>query len=170
MCLPALPAGLTTALSIVSTGAQLFSQIQAQSAQADYNKAVQRNATIAMNQRNAQITQRQTQERDSAQAKIMENNIEATKARETAKVSASSSGVGGISVDSLLSDLSGAQGRYNSSVEANLKNSYIGADWDRQNVYNDYASTLNGLKTPTMPDYFGAGLSIAKTWNDYKKP
>ena len=170
MCLPALPAGLTTALSIISTGAQLFQQQQAASAQKEYNDAVQRNATIAMNQRNAQVTQRQVQERDSAQAKLMENNLEAAKAKSTAKVAASAAGVSGTSVDALLADLSGAQGRYNSSVETNLRNSYAASDWDRQNIYNDFASTINGLKAPTMPDYVGAGLSIARTWNEYKKP
>lgn len=163
MCPPAAMA----ALSIVSSVAQVYGQMQAANAQEEYNKEMRRNAIIANNQRNAQITQRQLQERDSATNKLMSNNIEAEKAKASARVAASSAGVSGISVNSLLDDITMSQGRYNSSVNENLRASYAGADWDRVNAYNDMASTINGLKTPTPPNYFGAALQIGTAVDNY---
>lgn len=161
------PPAVMAALSIASTAASLYGQQQAANAQDDYNKDMARNATIANNQRNAQITQRQIQERDSAQGRIMQNNLEATKARATAKVAASSAGVSGLSVDALLADLGASQGRYNASVGENLRASNMSSDWDRVNAYNDMASTINGLRAPAMPDYFGAALRIGTIVDDY---
>lgn len=163
MCPPAAMA----ALSIVSTVASVYGQMQAANAQEEYNQEMRRNAIIANNQRNAQISQRQLQERDAAQQKIMQNNIEATKAKATAKVAASGAGVGGISVDSLMADLSGSQGRYNNSVAENLRSSYMGGDWERVNAYNDMKSTINSLKAPTMPNYLGAALQIGTAVDTY---
>jgi hypothetical protein len=162
MCAPVM-----AALSIASTVAGLYGQQQAADAQKDYNKQMYKNAVTANNQRNAQISQRQIQERDAATNKIMQNNIEAAKAKSTARVAASNAGVSGVSVDSLLADLSGAQGRYNSSVTENLRASNAGSDWDRVNAYNDMASTINGLKAPTMPNYLGAALQIGTAVDTY---
>lgn len=154
-------------LSIASTAAGLYGQQQAASAQADYNKDMARNATIANNQRNAQINQRQVQERDAAQGKIMANNLEALKAKSTAQVSASGAGVSGLSVDSLMADIGMSQGRYNASVGENLRQSTAGADWERVNSYNDMQSTFNSLKTPATPDYLGAALQIGTAVDTY---
>lgn len=154
-------------LAIASAGAGLYGQQQAANAQEDYNKEMAKNAVIANNQKNAQISQRQLQERDAATGKIMQNNLEATKAKATAQVAASSAGVGGVSVDSLLADLSGAQGRYNTSVTENLRSSNMASDWDRTNTYNEMASTINGLKAPVMPDYLGAALRIGTAADTY---
>jgi hypothetical protein len=155
------------ALSIASTVAGLYGQQQAADAQKEYNKQMYKNAVTANNQRNAQISQRQNQERDAASNKMMQNNIEAAKAKSTARVAASNSGVSGVSVDSLLADLSGSQGRYNSSVTENLRASNAGADWDRVNAYNDMSSTINGLKAPAMPNYLGAALQIGTAVDTY---
>lgn len=163
MCAPAAMA----ALSIVSTLGSLYGQMQAADAQEEYNKEMRRNAIIANNQRNAQITQRQLQDRDAATNKIMQNNLEAAKAKAAGKVAASSAGVSGISVDSLMNDISGAQGRYNGSVGENLRAANMGYDWDRVNAYNDMSSTINGLKTPTMPNYFGTALQIGTAVDTY---
>lgn len=161
------PPAVMAALSIASTAASLYGQVQAANAQEDYNKDMARNATIANNQRNAQINQRQIQERDAATGKIMANNLEATKAKASAKVAASSAGVGGISVDALLNDLGSSQGRYNASVGENLRAGTVAADWDRVASYNNMASTINGLRTPTMPNYLGAALQIGTAVDTY---
>ena len=162
MCAPVM-----AALSIASTVAGLYGQMQAADAQEEYNKQMARNATIANNQKNAQISQRQLQERDAATGKMMQNNIEATKAKSTAQVAASGAGVSGVSVDALLADLSGSQGRYNASVGENLRSSNMASDWDRTNAYNEYASTINGLKAPAMPNYLGAALQIGTAVDTY---
>jgi len=158
---------ISLGLSIASSAFGLIGQMQQQRAQEKYNDAVYKNAVIANNQRNAQITSRQIQERDAATSKIMNNNIEAAKAKSTAQVSASSGGVSGISVDALVNDLSMMQGRYNSSVTENLRASYMGLDDARVNSYNDMASTINGLTAPKTPNYLGAALQIGTAVNDY---
>ena len=77
---------ISLGLSIASSAFGLIGQMQQQRAQEKYNDAVYKNAVIANNQRNAQITSRQIQERDAATSKIMNNNIEAAKAKSTAQV------------------------------------------------------------------------------------
>lgn len=154
-------------LSIASAGAGLYGQMQAGDAQEQYNKDLARNATIANNQRNAQINQRQLQERDAATQKTMNNNIEATKAQSAARVAASGAGVGGVSVDSLIGEIGMNQGRYNASVGENLRTSYAGMDWDRVNADNDMRSTFNSMKSPAMPNYLGAALQIGTAVDTY---
>lgn len=161
------PATAMVALSIASAGAGLYGEAQAAKAQESYNKDLARNATIANNQRNAQINQRQLQERDAATQKMMNNNIEAKKAEGAARVAAGSAGVGGISVDSLLGEIGMNQGRYNNSVAENLRSSNVGLDWERVNAYNDMSSTFNSMKTPAKPNYLGAALKIGTAGMDY---
>lgn len=163
MCPPAAIA----ALSIASTVAGVYGQMQAANAQEKYNNQMYKNAVTQNNQKNAQISQRQLQERDGATNKIMENNIQAARAKATARVNASGAGVSGLSVGSLLDDLSSNQGRYNSSVTENLRASYAGSDWDRVNAYNDMSSTINSLKAPTTPNYLGAALQIGTAVDTY---
>lgn len=162
MCAPVM-----AALSIASTVAGLYGQMQQADAQEEYNKQMARNATIANNQKNAQISQRQLQERDAATGKIMQNNLEATRAKSTARVAASGAGVSGVSVDSLLADLSGSQGRYNTSVAENVRSASMSSDWDRVNAYNEMSSTINGLRAPAMPNYLGAALQIGTAVDTY---
>lgn len=154
-------------LSIASAGAGLYGQQQQAKAQESYNNDLARNAVIANNQRNAQINQRQLQERDAATQKMMNNNIEAKKAESAARVAASGAGVGGVSVDSLIGEIGMSQGRYNASVGENLRTSNIGADWERVNADNNMRSTFNSMVAPKMPDYIGAALQIGKAGSDY---
>lgn len=163
MCAPAAMA----ALSIVSTAASLYGQMQAADAQKQYNEDLARNATIANNQKNAQINQRQLQERDAATNKIMANNREAMKAKSTSQVMAANAGVSGLSVDALLSDIGTSQGRYNASVGENLRNTYSGLDWERVNAQNEMTSTFNSMKAPATPNYLGAALQIGTAVDTY---
>lgn len=163
MCPPAAMA----ALSIASSAVGLYGQMQAASAQQDYNEALTKNAITANNQQNAQITQQQQQERDAATNKIMNNNRDAMKAASTTKVAAANAGITGLTVDSLISDIGNSEGRYNSSVDQNLRAEYAGNDWNRVNSYNNMVSTLNTRKTPAMPNYLGAGLQIGTAVDTY---
>jgi hypothetical protein len=154
-------------LSIASTAAGLYGQQQQAKATESYNNDLARNAITANNQRNAQITQRQLQERDAATQKMMNNNIEAKKAEASARVNASSAGVGGVSVDSLIGEIGMNQGRYNTSVGENLRATNTGLDWERVNSDNSMRSTFNSMTAPKMPDYFGAALKIGTAVDTY---
>lgn len=149
------------ALTAASTGAQVYQQQQAQKQQENYNKQQYENTMTAYRYNNAAINQKQQLERDAASQKITENNIKAREAQSKALTSAGESGVGGLSVGALLSELAGERGRYNFSVERNYEGAYYGLDAERMNNWSSSASQINQLKTPQTPDYFGAGLRIA---------
>jgi hypothetical protein len=140
-------------------------------AQGRANDLARTNAIIGDSQRNAQITQQQIQERDSATMDVMKNNLKATEARSTSQAALGAAGVSGVSVDSLMSSIGSSQGRYNASVGENLRSQGAGHDWDRVNSYNEMASTINGsnsnyvnaYKAPEyvqQPNYAGIGLQL----------
>ena len=172
MCLPALALapGLMTGLQIISSVAGVVGQMQAQSAQEEAN---QRQYENTMKARAANINQTnlmQQQEREAAMQKLDENNMAARAARSTATTSAGDNGISGVSVDALISDLGSKQKRFNSSVSTNYDLASQGIAIQRENVDINAASQINSLKTPAMPDYFGAALRIGKSVYDYQNP
>lgn len=156
-----------TALSIAGSVFGVVQESAAADAQSQANEQARVNAITADNQRNAQINQKQVQERDAGTQKVFTNNIEALKAEGTAQASAGSAGISGLSVDSLLSSIGASRGRYDTSVAENLKSSYMANDWDRVNSYNSMKSTINNLKAPAMPSYLGAALKIGTAVDGY---
>lgn len=172
MCLPALALapGLMTGLQIVSSVMGVVGQMQAQSAQEEAN---QRQYENTMKARAANINQTnlmQQQEREAAVQKLDENNMAARAAKSTATASAGDNGISGLSVDALIADLGSKQKRFNSSVSANYDLASSGIANQRENVDINAASAINALKTPAMPDYFGAALRIGKSVYDYQNP
>lgn len=172
MCLPALALapGLMTGLQIASSVMGVIGQMEAQSAQEEAN---QRQYENTMRARAANINQTnlmQQQEREAAMQKLDENNMAARAAKSTATASAGDNGISGLSVDALIADLGSKQKRFNSSVSTNYDLASAGIANQRENVDINAASAINGLKTPAMPDYFGAALRIGKSINDYNNP
>ena len=105
----------------------------------------------------------------------MVNNAAARRDISRATVSAGESGISGLSVDSLLAELGGAAGSANTSAEVNYLRKDAALEQDRSNIYttktNNWAQTasaINSLKTPTQPDYIGAGLRIANAGVTYQ--
>jgi hypothetical protein len=107
----------------------------------------------------------QQQERESAMQRIEENNLKGTAAQATARTAAGEAGISGLSVDALLSDLGTKQQRFNSSVGTNYDRTSQAIAIQRENVDTNAASQINQLKTPAMPDYFGAALRIGQAFN-----
>lgn len=172
MCLPALALapGLMSGLQIVSSVVGVMGQMQAQS---DQEAANQRQYENTMKARAANINQTnlmQQQEREAAMQKLDENNMAARAAKSTATTSAGDNGISGLSVDALISDLGSKQKRFNSSVSTNYDLASQGIAIQRENVDINAASQINSLKTPAMPDYFGAALRIGKAIKDYQNP
>lgn len=164
------PLAVMAAMTVASTVAQTYQQKQAANAQDDANKR-QYDATMQAYANNVNQTNlMQSQEHDAAVAKMTENNMAAQKAMSTAAVSAGESGVSGLSVDALLSDLAGQRDRYNDSVEHNYQNASMAIANQRQNVHANAASQINQLRTPQQPDYIGAGLRIGQAVYGYNNP
>ena len=157
-------------LSAASTVAGVYGQQQQVKAQNAYNDQQAKNAMEAYKANLAQTNLMQSQEHAAATQKINENNRAAEAAKAKALVSAGESGISGLSVDTLLADLSGEQARYNESVNQNYQNASMAIDNQRTNAQVTAASQINSLKTPQSPDYLGAALRIGTAVYDYKNP
>lgn len=154
------PTTILAIASVASTVASVSAQSQAASAQSAANQRQYENTIRARNANINQTNVMQQQEREAASQKLEQNNMAARAAKSTATVSAGENGISGLSVDALLADLGTKQGRYNSSVQTNFDNSTMAIANQRENIDINAASQINSLKTPAMPDYFGAALRI----------
>lgn len=157
-------------LNVASTVAGVEGQRQQAKAQNAYNDQQAKNAMEAYRANLAQTNLMQSQEHAAATQKVNENNRAAEAAKAKALVSAGESGISGLSVDTLLADLSGEQARYNESVNQNYQNASMALDNQRTNAQVNAASQINSLKTPQSPDYLGAALRIGQATYDYKNP
>lgn len=163
----------TTMLAIASVASTVASVSAQQEAANQQEKANQRQYDNTMRAYAANVNQTNAehmQQREASIQKLEENNMAARAAKATANVSAGEAGVSGLSVDALLADLSGKQGRYTSSVTTNYENAEMAINNQRENIGINAASQINQLKTPQAPDYLGAALKIGTTAYDYYNP
>lgn len=149
-----------TALAIASSVASVVGQQQAANAQAATNQRQYENTIRAYNANVNQTNLMAAQEREAAVQKLNENNSTARAAQAKATVAAGESGISGLSVDALLGDMSFKQNEFSTSVNTNLERANSAIQRQRDNAYFSAASTINELKTPAMPDYFGSALKI----------
>jgi hypothetical protein len=159
MC-PPIIAGVMIVVAAAQMAMSIQQQQTAQKAQIRANQLARAAAITTMNNKNVQVAQQQGQERDSAVAVVNANNIKANEAKSTAQAAVGSAGISGVSVDSLMSNLSAGQGRYNASVAEDLRTKVAGHDWDRLNNYNEMAGKVNTLKRPDAVDYAGESLKL----------
>lgn len=162
------PTTIMMALQVASAVGTVASQKQAADAQADANQRQYQNTIRAFNANINQTNLEMTQEREASMQKLAENNLKAQAARATARTASGEAGVSGLSVDALMGDIYGKQGRYNDSVATNYDRAMGAIQNQRENVYANAASTINGLKTPAMPDYFGQALKIGQAVQSYR--
>ena len=173
MCEPATIAAISIGLSAVSTGAGLYAQNQQMHAQADANQTQYENQMTAYRANLANIEVTRNQMGEDATQKVNDNNAQARKATATATAAAGEAGVSGTSVDALLRDLAGQAGFDNTNVETNYLRQNTALNGQRENAFNQTASNINQLKTPTAPDYLGAGLRLGSsalgTYGNYQQ-
>lgn len=114
MCEPTMLAAATFAIGAT----QAVSSYVGQNKMSDQNAA---NVISSTNTQYAQIQNRMEQERKAGVQQIIENRIAALRAGSTAETSAGEAGVVGLSVDHLLGDIQGRQGRFTDSVNQNFE-------------------------------------------------
>ena len=152
------------ASALIMSAASAAATVKAKQDAADAQNASnerQRETTLATAaNNNTQVNLQGQQIREQTLQKLAENNRNASIGIGKATATGGASGVEGNSVDALLGDLSGAQVRYNNSVKTNFDSSVSALENQRLNVYSNAANTINGLKSPAMPDYIAAGLQI----------
>jgi hypothetical protein len=163
------PTTIGLVIAAASAAAGVAVQEKNVSAQNKSNAQQRENAIEARNKNLSQLELAKQQATTQAGQKTFENNLAAQKAQATTTVAAGEHGVSGLSVDSLLSEIDGNRGRYNTSVEANLKDNVVGFDLQRENVQTGAVNSVSQLKTPAAPDYIGAGLKIGGAYMDYQK-
>lgn len=163
------PTTILAIASVASTVGSLAAQSQAADAQAATNQRQYENTMRAYRENVNQTNLMQQQEREGSMQKLEENNMAARAAQSRATVAAGENGISGLSVDALLGDMSFQQNRYNSSINTNFDRAETAIMAQRENVYANAASQINGLQTPAAPDYLGAGLKIAGAYNNYSK-
>lgn len=154
------PTTILAIASVASTVASVSAQSQAANAQARTNQRQYENTMKARAANLNQTNMMQQQEREGSMQKVEQNNMAARAAQATATTTAGENGVSGLSVDALMSDLGTKQNRFNSSVVTNYDGATMAIANQRENVDINAASQINALKTPAMPDYFGAALRI----------
>lgn len=164
------PTTILAIASVASTVASVNAQQQAAKAQEQSNQRQYDNSLRAMAANVNQTNAEHMQQREASIQKLEENNMAARAAKATATAAAGESGISGLSVDALLSDLSGKQGRYTSSVTTNYENAEMAINNQRENIGINAANQINSLKTPQSPDYLGAALRIGNTAYDYYNP
>lgn len=158
-----------TALTIATSAATVYGQQQAANAQEAANQRQYQNIMQARAANINQTNLMQQQEREGAMQKLEQNNLRGRAAQATATVSAGESGISGLSVDALLSDLGTQQNRFNTSVDTNFDRSTQAIAIQRDNASINAASQVNQLKTPQAPDYASAALRIGTALNDFDR-
>jgi hypothetical protein len=168
MCDPGSLAVASLVVSAASTAATVYSQQQAADAQAKANQQAYDSQMTAYNANIANANLMKTQEAGVLSQKQIDNNSQARREQAKATVAAGESGVSGLSVDSLLAELGGKAGQANANAEVNYLARDRAIEMDRMNSWAGTASAINSLKTPTQPDYIGAGLRIADAGIGYQ--
>lgn len=167
MCEPTTIAAAALALSAASTAATVYQQQQTANAQSKANQQSYDSQMIAYNANQANANWLKTQEADALSQKQIGNNAIARRDMSKATVASGEAGVSGVSVDALLAELGGRAGQANSTAEVNYLARDRAIEMDRMNSWSGTASAINSLKTPTEPDYLGAGLRIGASAASY---
>lgn len=148
--------------------AQTAMSIKGQQQQAKTQQKVQERASAAETQRVlAEMSAsrlRERQEMTSMAQKMQQAVVRGKEVRSTAKTSAAESGVTGLTVDSLINDLTREQGQYQFSLTQqagfNAVNRNLGLDDAGMRSYNNQ---LRINKPINQPNYLGAALDGAST-------
>lgn len=98
------------------------------------------------------------QTHDAAVAQKINESIKTNQARATAATAAGEAGVSGFSVDELLGDFMGRQGRFNAGIDANTTNATTKIRGDMESTRARGQSQINSLSEPGILD---TGLKIA---------
>jgi hypothetical protein len=103
------------------------------------------------------------QERAAASNEAQKLNVDAAKGRATAAVAAGEAGVAGLSVDALIADYYGQQGRYERTLSNNLQmqENYLVGEMDATRAQAE--SRTNSVDQGTPPSFLDAAIRIGSS-------
>lgn len=153
--------GLQAALSIGTTALGFAAEQQATSANNAAIEAANKTAQKQAISDYDQMTKRGKQETAAAAQKNFETSISTKKAVAVAKASASEGNVGGLSVESLLSDIYGQEARIRDGVNQNLEATQDELRNNKRSIGMNLKNTIASRPKSSGPSLIGAGLSAA---------
>ena len=160
MCAPMVLAAATFALGTAQAVMGYQSQKQQAAAQQQqYDENVKNSRQAAVDSYSS-IQNKIIQERKAATDDKTNAAIEGARARATAATAAGESGVSGLSVDALLADYYGREGRYNNSVDDNFSatRNYLVGEMNATRA--SAQSQMNSVAKPQKPSWADALLRV----------
>lgn len=154
MCIAALP--LISVIASIGSAVAGFAQAQqAADEQNAYHEQNRKAAVAAAGDKYASQQNRILQEREAASQELQEKQIAAMKTRATAVTSAGESGVTGLSVDALETDLLAQQGRQSAAIQTNweIKQQYM--EDEMQSIYHQTVGRINSVRKASSPSPLG---------------
>jgi outer membrane PBP1 activator LpoA protein len=132
-------------------------QYEAQQQHYENNRAAANKAAV---ETYASTQNRILQEQAAASDEAQKLNIESAKGRATAHVAAGEAGVAGLSVDALIGDFYGQQGRYERTLDNNLQmqSDYLRGEMDATTAQAE--GRINSVDQGTPPSFADAALRI----------
>lgn len=159
-----------TALAIGSALTQFQAQRQQAKAQEDYNRRQYDAAVLNRNENLAYNNAQAEQERQNANQRLDQIEQQRQAQTATARVASGEAGVSGLSVEALLSDISGSAGDASTATITNYLRGQQGLDLQRTNINNAARSTVNNLQAVNRPDFLGTALKIGVAADSYMNP
>lgn len=173
MCAPQLLAVAGFAVSAASTVVGFMGQQAQANAQDAAWKQNYTNALAAARDDQNQMTARQVQEADASSLKQHQQDIAVAQKQAEVSVQAASGGVSGISVDSLLNDVSREGDLNKLSIQRNFEATVTQLQKEKDATNNTALNRINSMSPGQHPNPLAAGLNIASAgfgaYNDYQK-
>lgn len=156
--------GLSSALSFgvqaLGAVAGFAAQSQQAAAQNEYYEENRRQAIKAQVNEYAHQQNKILQENRSASAEIFETKIEAMKARSTANAAAGEAGVTGLSVQALLNDYYGREGRRVDSLTQNYEMTRDNVRAEMDATQSKAIARINSVQRAAKPSFADAAVRI----------
>lgn len=124
-----------------------------------YNQNVVNSLAAARDEQH-QINVRQEQEQEASAQRARVQSVEAVKKAAEVSVSASGSGVSGLSVDALLADVRRTADENLATIETNNKNTALQLQAQKDATVNKAMSRINSMAPGTDPNPLGLALDI----------
>jgi hypothetical protein len=155
------------AIAVVSAAMAVDNQQKVAKAQSDTNQKTYDSQMTAYNFNLAKTNNQKITEASDAASRKFDTTIRSQYDLAKARTAGGESGISGLSVEALLSDLSSAAGRANVNTDINYLRRDSTLEVDKMNMWGGAANSINSLKTPMSPDYISAGLKIADAGTTY---
>lgn len=154
-------AAISAGLSVASAATSYVGQKQTANAQEAAIVQANESARVQAISDYDQMTRMGEQERAAGSQRIQQAAIDGARARGAAAASAGEAGIGGLSVNSLLTDIYGREASIRDGVNQNLDNTAAQMSAERSNIQRNLQNTIATRPMPQQPSLLGAGLEAA---------